>query len=319
MKKKIAIGIAAALVLIIFLGPRVKVDQTVAPVAIPDDVGKYVRDIESRYGDITPGTEKTIVWNNPARKDKTPISIVYIHGFSATRQEVAPLCDIVARKMGANLFYTRLRGHGRPADALKGVTVNDWLADTVEAVEVARKLGDKVVIISTSTGGTLTAWYGITRKTDGILATVMMSPNFWPRRSEARIMTWPWGKQLARMIIGEYRSWKPQNDRHARYWSYRQPTEITVTMMGLVSMVKDLDFSRFKLPLLMILSPRDKVISYPLAKERFAQAGSQNKRLLELTDSVDVSQHVLAGDILSPNTTEKVAGEIVAFLRSLEK
>lgn len=317
MKKKIAAGTLAVLILVIFLGPRVKVDHNVVVPEIGQDVGKYVLDSESRFTDIKPGAEKLIVWNNPARKDRTPVSVIYLHGFSACRQEVAPLCDIVAKRLGANLFYARLRGHGRTADAMKGVTVNDWLTDTAEAVEIGRRIGGKVVIISTSTGGTLTAWYGVTRETKDVLAAVMISPNFWPSRPEARIMTWPWGKQLARMILGEYRSWKPQSDRHALYWNYRQPSEITVTMMGLVDMVKGLDFSRFRLPLMMIVSPRDRVINPVLAKERFAQASSAPKRLLEVTDSVDQSQHVLAGDILSPNTTERLAGEIVGFLRPL--
>lgn len=318
MKKKIFLIILAVLLLIIFLGPRVKVDTTVPPLSIPADVEAFVKESEAKFADITPGAEKTIVWHNPAKKDKTPISVVYLHGFSATRQEVAPLCDIVAKKLGANLFYTRLRGHGRPSDALKGVTVNDWLVDTAEAIEVGRRIGEKVVVISTSTGGTLTAWYGLTQKTGNILAAVMISPNFYPARSEARIMTWPWGKQLAHLIIGEYRTWKPQSDRQAKYWSWKQPTEVTVTMMGLVDMVKSLDFRRFQLPLLMILSPNDKVISYPLAKKRFEEASSAKKKLFEVTDSVDTSQHVIAGDILSPNTTARVAEEIISFIRKLQ-
>ena len=31
----------------------------------------------------------------------------------ATRQEVAPLCDSLAARLDANLFYTRLKRHGR--------------------------------------------------------------------------------------------------------------------------------------------------------------------------------------------------------------
>jgi esterase/lipase len=82
--------------------------------------------------------------------------------------------------------------------------------------------------------------------------------------------------------------------------------------------VKDLDFKKFSLPLLMILSPKDKVISYPLAKQRFSEASSAKKKLVEVTDSVDASQHVIAGDILSPNTTERVASDIVSFIKDLQ-
>jgi hypothetical protein len=36
-----------------------------------------------------PGAEKKIIWAGEAAQ-KTPLSIVYLHGFSATRQERAP-------------------------------------------------------------------------------------------------------------------------------------------------------------------------------------------------------------------------------------
>ncbi|MCX7677608.1 MAG: alpha/beta hydrolase [Spirochaetes bacterium] len=317
MKKKIVLIILAILLLVIFLGPRVKVDTTIPPIAIPDDVESYVKESEAKFADITPGAEKTIVWFNSTKKNKTPFAVIYLHGFSATRQEIAPVCDIVAKNLKANLFYTRLRGHGRPADALKGVTVNDWLTDTVEAIEIGKRIGEKLIIISTSMGGTLTTWYALTQRTDNIAAAVMISPNFYPARKEARIMTWPWGKQIAHLLIGEYRTWKPQNELQAKYWSWKQPTEATVTMMGLVEMVKSLDFHKFQLPLLMILSPNDKVINYSLAKQRFEEATSGKKKLVEITDSTAETQHVIAGDILSPNTTKRVAEEIISFIRNL--
>lgn len=318
MKKRIALLIFAALSLTVLLGPKVKVDRNINPVELPPDLDRYLAESESRFKDIVPGTEKKIIWNNPAKKDKTKISIIYLHGFSATRPEVSPLCENIAKSLSANLYFTRLRGHGRGTEAMKGITVNDWLTDTVEAVEIGRRIGEKVIIISTSTGGTLTAWYGLEKDTKDILGVVMISPNFYPARSSSRILTWPWGKQLGRLILGEYREWKPQNEMHAKYWTYRQPSEIAVTMMGLVDMLMKMDFSKFNLPMLMIVSPKDKVVNVPLAKKRFEEASSRVKEIYEVTDSVDGSSHVVAGDILSPNTTGKLSSEITRFIRALD-
>jgi predicted phosphodiesterase len=41
---------------------------------------------------------------------------------------------------------------------------------------------------------------------------------------------------------------------------------------------------------------------------------SPQKAALEITDSDDPSQHVLAGDILSPATTRSVAEAIASFI-----
>ena len=68
--------------------------------------------------DIRPGLQKEIVWANPATKTKTPLAIVYIHGFSASKGEVRPLPDKVASALGANLFFTRLTGHGEDGAAM---------------------------------------------------------------------------------------------------------------------------------------------------------------------------------------------------------
>jgi esterase/lipase len=105
---------------------------------------------------------------------------------------------------------------------------------------------------------------------------------------------------------------------HAKYWTYRQPSEIAVTMMGLVDMLMKMDFSKFNLPMLMIVSPKDKVVNVPLAKKRFEEASSRVKEIYEVTDSVDGSSHVVAGDILSPNTTGKLSSEITRFIRALD-
>ena len=90
-----------------------------------------------------------------ASERKTPYSVVYLHGFSATRQETAPLAECVADSLGANLFETRLAGHGREREPLADVRAEDWLHDAAEALAIAARLGERVIVIGTSTGATL--------------------------------------------------------------------------------------------------------------------------------------------------------------------
>jgi esterase/lipase len=321
--KKIAIRAAiviAVLVAVFFAGPRTKVDLQIKPINLssnPADLDQYLVQSEAKYSDIMPGAEKTIIWAN-AEKTKTPLSIVYLHGYSATRQETVPLTDELAKQLGANLFYTRLSGHGRTGVAMAEPTVNDWLNDTMEAFEIGKRLGDKVIVIGVSTGGPLAAWLAEQPNTDEALAYVLISPNFAPRDSNAEILTLPWAKQFAPLILGSEYSWTPQNEGHAKYWVHSYPSTALVTMMGLVKFVRESALQSIKKPVLVIYSPNDKVVNSQEVERRYAQIGSDIKEIQPILDSGNPENHVLAGDILAPNNTQAVKKLILDFTSKLQ-
>jgi hypothetical protein len=91
------------------LAPRIVADTAITfdPGAIGADPAAYLRHGEARLPDIRGGLEKEIVWNDPARRARTPLAIVYVHGLAASKEETRPVADEVARAAGANLFYTR--------------------------------------------------------------------------------------------------------------------------------------------------------------------------------------------------------------------
>ena len=64
---------------------------------------------EERFENLRPNIEKKILW---AQKPsfKTKISLVFIHGFSASRAELSPVIERVAKELKANIFFTRLSG-----------------------------------------------------------------------------------------------------------------------------------------------------------------------------------------------------------------
>jgi len=107
------VALVALPALAYFAGPVYRVDARITAPSLPTAGGDaavlepWLAAAESRFPDIVPGAEKTIVWAHPDRR-RTPLAVVYLHGYTATRQEVAPLCDQLAAALGANLFYTRL-------------------------------------------------------------------------------------------------------------------------------------------------------------------------------------------------------------------
>ena len=318
--KKIGISIltiVAVLTILFLVGPRTKIDLKLKSFDLPADLDQYLAQSEAQYSDIVPGTEKTILWAN-AEKTRTPLSIIYLHGYSATRQETAPLGDELASQLGANLFYTRLAGHGRSGTAMAEPTVNDWLNDSMEALAIGKRLGEKVIVIGTSTGGTLATWLAEQPNTDEVLAYILISPNFAPKDSNSEILTLPWAKQFVPYVVGSEYSWTPTNPGHARYWTHSYPSPALVTMMGLVKFVRESDLESIEKPVLVIYSPNDQVVNAQETERRVAQIGSEIKEIDPIDQSGNPENHVLAGDILAPENTHVVEKLILDFIARLQ-
>lgn len=311
----VSLVVIAAIVFLV--GPRVCIDQTIFLKKLPLNLDDYLRRQEKPFVDIIPGTRKTIIWAGTSN-EQTEFSVVYIHGFSATRKETAPLSDLVAQALGANLFYTRLTGHGLTGRAMADASVNDWLNDVVEAYEIGQRLGRKVIMIGCSTGGTILAWLAHRAATvggmDALYAGIFLSPNFKPKNSFSSMLSWPWGGHIARVLIGKERVVQPENQGHEQYWITRYPVAALLPMMGMVKLVRGLDLSKIQVPGLVIYSSQDQVIDIASLEHAFNQMGCLRKRLVPFTSSADPGQHILAGDIFSPGTSEELADMIVAFV-----
>jgi len=312
------VGFALIAAIVFLSGPRVRIDQAIFPKKLPLDIEDYLILQEQQFSDMIPGTQKTVIWAGTPNA-QTEFCVVYIHGFSATRQETAPLSDFVAQSLGANLFYTRLTGHGRTGQAMADASVNDWLNDVVQAYEIGRRLGSKVIMIGCSTGGTSLAWLAHRAATvdgmEALYACIFLSPNFRPQNIFSSMLTWPWGRQIAAIFIGKERDVVPENQGHGQYWITRYPVAALLPMMGMVKLVRGLDLSKVRVPCLVIYSPRDRIIHIPSLEHAFKRMGCPRKQLVSFTGSADPGQHILAGDIFSPGTSEELADMIVSFVR----
>jgi hypothetical protein len=66
--------------------------------------------------------------------------------------------------------------------------------------------------------------------------------------------------------------------------------------------------------LLTLYSPADSVVDPVATVEALRRIEAPRNELIEIRDSADPSQHVLIGDILSPQSTQPAADLIVSFL-----
>ncbi|MEQ8479087.1 MAG: alpha/beta hydrolase [Hoeflea sp.] len=301
------------------LGPRPVIDTEVRfdETTLPDDIESHVRQADARLDDLRPGNQRQIVWAYPASRARTPLAIVYIHGYSASPGETRPMPDLVAEKLGANLYFARLAGHGRSGEAMLDGTVQAWLDDFAESVAIGRRLGERVVVMATSTGATL-ATYAASRPelVRDVAGLVQISPNYGLQATGSGLLTIPWAETLLPLIGGEQRSWEPRNELHAQYWTYEYPNLALPQMGGLIDLAAGIDPSQIRIPSLFVYSPMDSVIVPEKVRSMAGRWGGP-VRTLEITDSDDPNNHVIAGDALSPGTTARVAQEAAAWIADL--
>ncbi len=316
-KSWLALGAVAVVFLAFMLGPRADVAFTSKALTLPESLDAYLAAREAQVDDLIPDTEARIVWAYEDQRT-TPLSIVYLHGFSATRQEIVPVCDSLAARLGANLYYARLSGHGRTTEtALGEATAEAWLHDAQESIAIGRRLGERVVLIGTSTGGTLATWLLGQQPSDDVAATVLISPNYHPADPSASLLQWPWGQQIGEAVIGPFHTWEPANDLQARFWTTRYPTEALVEMMALVGLVDDMELSTINIPVMLVYSPNDEVVDAALSLARFQEMSHPANRILRVDSAGDRSNHVLAGDILSPSMTMPLTDSVSAFIEAV--
>lgn len=329
--KWLAIGLGGLLivgVIVYALGPRVQVDEARMlpvrpPPEAPAELDRYLAEREARLPDLVPGTEKRIVWAAPENPARTPLALVYVHGYSATRQETAPVADEVARALGANLFYTRLRGHGRPGEALAQATAEQWMEDVVEAMAIGERIGERVVLIGCSTGAALAVWVSDWLASDRAhgpatappIGLVLLAPNFGVANPAASLLTGPWGEALVEMLLGEQYTWEPANDDQRRYWTWSHPSRAILAMQAMVDHVARLPVDRPRVPALAMWASHDALIDLDAAEAWVAASPLRQKRVF--TDDVPRGNHVMAGDIMAPSRNAAVIEATLDFIRGL--
>lgn len=300
--------------------PQDTVDTTMSfdPSQLPNDLDAWLEDAEQQIPNIRPDTAKRIVWAGVAGA-RTPLAVVYLHGFSASSAEIRPVPEQVAAALGANLFLTRLAGHGRDGPAMAEPVAGDWIRDLDEAMAIGRRLGDRVIVIGTSTGGTLAALAATEpRFSDGLAGVVLISPNFGLRPWAARILDLPLARYWGPVLAGAERSFTPRNADHARFWTTAYPTAALFPLAALMRHARAQGYSRATAPALVIYNEADQIIDPArIAPVIAAWGGPVTVDQVTPGPGDDSYGHVIAGDILSPGLTGPVVERITDWARGL--
>jgi alpha-beta hydrolase superfamily lysophospholipase len=193
------------------------------------------------------------------------------------------------------------------------------IEDMAEAMAIGRRLGDRVVLIGTSTGGTLAALAATDPNlSQGLAGVVLVSPNFKVRNPAAFLLDLPLAPTWAPWIAGRQAGFTPINDGQAAHWTTSYPSAAFFPMAALLREAKRTDFGAAKVPLLVLSNPADQVID-PAAIAPVTAAWGGKVTSVDLTPGPkdDPFGHVLAGRILSPGLTDTVVETILNWTPGL--
>ncbi len=307
------------LVAIYFLGPTPsRPVWNEAAIIVPTDptgLESYIETQESKHR-IKPDNEARIVWADSTKK-RTAYSVVYLHGFSASQKEGDPVHLQFAKEFGYNLYLPRLADHGvDTTEQLLYFTPDRWWHSAKEALAIGKAIGEKVILMSTSTGGTVAIMLAA-EFPDDVYAMINMSPNIAVNDPNAWLLNNPWGLQIARMVIGsDYQQIKYDSARQI-YWNSKYRIE---SLTQLQEMIEDKmvtsTFEKVKCPSLTLYyfkneNEQDPTVMVSAMLEMNRQLGTPD--LLKAAVPIpNAGNHVL-GSSLVPGDLETVRNEVRKF------
>lgn len=257
----------------------------------------------SRERGVRPGNEERLV----RYADRTPVALLYIHGYGASRAEGEFVVDRLAQTLKANTYYMRLPGHGTNPDDHASVRYTDYLDAAEEAYQMTRLLGDRVIIVGTSMGGLLAAYLG--SRHPEIHALILASPFVDFDQWAGHLTNEPGGMALVELINGgPYRKTardpKDPNDRridgYQDFWYTKQYMKSLRSLEDLREYAaRRGTYERVAMPVLMLYYYHDEVrhdtsASVPAMLEAFHTFGSLNRpHPLNRAVAIEDGSHVL--------------------------
>ena len=311
-------------ILIFVAGPKIE-----KPVIFKDlpkielninEVKSWIDEKESKFNNIKEGNESRIIFYDSVPK-KTDISIVYLHGFSGSSQDGFPVHINIAKKLNSNIYLPRLFAHGLNSnEPLIEYTGEKYLDSAREALALGKTIGEKVILMCTSTG--CTAALTLAANHPEVAALVMYAPNIRITHPLDFVATLPWGLYIVRLVEGgKYHyitgTWKDKE----KFWTTKYRLEAPIEMqMLLETAMNEKIFRKIKVPTFSGFYykneiEQDNVVSVDAMRRMFKQLGTEDSLKLEIAFEY-AGGHEIAHNLVNKNYV-KVQESTLSFLQNI--
>ncbi len=297
------------------------VDPIIRPLDMElGELEAHVVSLNESIEHLKPGNEGRIIWANDNFRQRTKYSILFLHGFSASPREGYPLVPLFSKRYGFNAYLPLLAGHGIDSeDSFLELSPADLIHSARDALALSKILGEKTIVIGSSTGCTL-AIYLAAMNSEAIDAMYLFSPNIDLADKTSNFLLFPWGMHLGRWVIGKRRTVEEWvNTEAEEYWTTTYRTEGIVALKYLLkkTMTQEV-FAKVEQPFYASYyykseEEKDGVISIPALRRFFKNTGTAADQK-KLIPNADADAHVMTCDLrVTPTVMNSILKEVYDF------
>jgi len=302
---KIVILSILALFVIYFLGPQPPkpvLNDVLPAVASIDTLDSYITAMEAPHK-IKPNNQAKIIWADSSQS-QTEYALVYLHGFSASQMEGDPVHQNIAKQFNCNLYLARLAEHGiDTTEDLMNLTADQYWESAKLAYAIGKQIGKKVILMSTSTGGTLALQLAATYPE--IAGLILYSPNIEVFNPSAPLLDNPWGLQIGRAVLkSNYVDIKYKDSAYPKYWNSHYRIEGVVALQNLLeATMTEATFKKIHQPTLALYyykdeAHQDNVVKVKAIQKMMQQIATPANLKMEMAIP-NAGNHVIASPIVS--------------------
>jgi esterase/lipase len=302
---KIVILSILALFVIYFLGPQPPkpvLNDVLPAVASIDALDSYITAMEAPHK-IKPNNQAKIIWADSS-KSQTEYALVYLHGFSASQMEGDPVHQNIAKQFHCNLYLARLAEHGiDTTEDLMNLTAEKYWESAKLAYAIGKQIGKKVILMSTSTGGTLALQ--LAANYPEIAGLILYSPNIEVFNPSAPLLNNPWGLQIGRTVLkSNYVDIKYKDSAYPKYWNTHYRIEAVVALQNLLeATMTETTFKKIHQPTLALYyykdeANQDNVVKVNAIQKMMQQIATPSNLKMEMA-MPNTGNHVIASPIVS--------------------
>jgi esterase/lipase len=302
---KIVILSILALFVIYFLGPQPPkpvLNDILPAVASIDALDSYITAMEAPHK-IKPNNQAKIIWADSSQS-QTEYALVYLHGFSASQMEGDPVHQNIAKQFNCNLYLARLAEHGiDTTEDLMNLTADQYWESAKLAYAIGKQIGKKVILMSTSTGGTLALQ--LASVYPEIAGLILYSPNIEVFNPSAPLLDNPWGLQIGRAVLkSNYVDIKYKDSAYPKYWNSHYRIEGVVALQNLLeATMTEATFKKIHQPTLALYyykdeAHQDNVVKVKAIQKMMQQIATPANLKMEMAIP-NAGNHVIASPIVS--------------------
>ena len=319
---KIVILSLIALFVIYFLGPQPPkpiLNDVLPTIVSINALDAHIAAMEASHK-IKPNNQAKIIWADSS-KTQTEYAIVYLHGFSASQMEGDPVHQNIAKQFHCNLYLARLAEHGiDTTEDLMNLTAEKYWESAKMAYAIGKQIGKKVILMGTSTGGTLALQLAATYPE--IAGLILYSPNIEVFNPSAPLLDNPWGLQIGRAVLkSNYVDIKYKDSAYPKYWNSHYRIEAVVNLQNLLeATMTEATFKKIHQPTLALYyykdeAHQDNVVKVSAIQKMMQQIATPSDLKMEMA-MPNTGNHVIASPIVS-NDIVSVEKATAKFMKDI--